>query len=42
MRDAAVELRLQHVFDGVSEFTAGAPQHDDVTAMVVGYRCPGT
>ena len=38
MGDAAVEPRLQHVFDGVSELTAGAPQHDDVRAMVVGYR----
>ena len=38
MTDAAVEPRLQHVFRSVSDFTAGAAQHDDVTAMIVGYR----
>ena len=38
MRDEAVEPRLQHVFKSVSDFTAGAAQHDDVTAMIVGYR----
>ena len=38
MRDPAVETRLRHLFTSVEMFTAGAPQHDDVTAMVVGYR----
>jgi len=38
MDDAAVEARLRHVFGKLSEFTAGAPQHDDITAMIVGYR----
>ena len=38
MTDPAVEPRLQDVFKNVSDFTAGAAQHDDVTAMVVGYR----
>ena len=32
------EACLQEIFAGVERFTAGAPQHDDVTAMVVGYR----
>ena len=30
--------RLEHVFASVETFTAGAPQHDDVTAMIVEYR----
>ena len=34
------EPLLQHVFASVERFTAGAPQHDDVTAMVVAYRAP--
>ncbi len=38
MRESAVEKRLKHVFSSVSEFTAGAAQHDDITAMIVGYR----
>ena len=38
MRESAVEERLKHVFPSVSEFTAGAAQHDDITAMIVGYR----
>ena len=33
-----VQPRLQHVFASVSEFTAGAAQHDDITAMIVEYR----
>ena len=32
------EARLQEISAGVERFTAGAPQHDDVTAMVVSYR----
>ncbi len=35
------EPLLQHVFADVKRFTAGAAQHDDVTAMVVAYRAPG-
>ena len=34
----ACEPRLQAIFASVERFTAGAPQHDDVTAMVVTYR----
>ena len=37
-----VQPRLQQVFASVSEFTADAPQHDDITAMVVGYRRPSS
>lgn len=32
------EACLQEIFASVERFTAGAPQHDDVTAMVVSYR----
>ena len=35
---AACEPRLREIFAGVERFTAGAPQHDDVTAMVVTYQ----
>ena len=35
---SACEPRLQEIFAGVERFTAGAPQHDDVTAMVVTYQ----
>lgn len=38
MQASGVEQRLQHVFGRLDEFTAGAAQHDDVTAMIVGYR----
>ena len=38
MTGAGCEPRLQEIFAGVERFTAGAPQHDDVTAMVVTYR----
>ena len=38
MSDPKVEARLRHLFGSVDTFTAGAPQHDDVTAMVVGYN----
>ena len=38
MTESACEPRLQQIFAGVERFTAGAPQHDDVTAMVVSYR----
>ena len=37
---SACEPCLQEIFASVERFTAGAPQHDDVTAMVVSYR-PG-
>ena len=40
MQVTDVEPQLKHVFGGVSTFTAGAAQNDDVTAMVVGYRSP--
>ena len=30
----------KHVFGSVQRFTAGAAQHDDVTAMAVAYRAP--
>ncbi|MCY4661606.1 MAG: SpoIIE family protein phosphatase [Acidobacteria bacterium] len=32
------EQRLQHILAAVRQFTGDAPQHDDVTAMVVSYR----
>ena len=32
------EARLREIFASVERFTAGAPQHDDVTAMTVVYR----
>lgn len=32
------EERLRHVLAAVRQFTGDAPQHDDVTAMVVSYR----
>ena len=38
MTETEVEPQLKHVFAGVSAFTAGADQNDDVTAMIVGYR----
>ncbi len=38
VRGSACEPCLREVFAGVERFTAGAPQHDDVTAMVVSYR----
>lgn len=38
MRATEVQSRLQHVLASVSEFTAGAAQHDDITAMIVEYR----
>ena len=41
MHDTAVEARLKHVFASVSDFTSGAAQHDDITAMIVGYRGGG-
>lgn len=34
------ERRLQHILAAVRQFTGNAPQHDDVTAMVVSYRSP--
>ena len=38
VRGSACEPCLREVLAGVERFTAGAPQHDDVTAMVVSYR----
>ena len=38
VRGTACEPRLQELLASVERFTAGAPQHDDVTAMVVTYR----
>ncbi len=38
MTETEVEPQLKQVFAGVSAFTAGADQNDDVTAMIVGYR----
>ena len=35
---SACEPRLQEIFASVERFTAGAAQHDDVTAMVVTYQ----
>ena len=40
MTETQVEPQLRHVFAGVSKFTAGAAQNDDVTAMVIGFRVP--
>ena len=34
------DSRLHRIFASVRQFTAAAPQHDDVTAMVVSYRPP--
>ena len=34
------DSRLHRIFASVKQFTAAAPQHDDVTAMVVSYRPP--
>ena len=38
MSGSGCEPRLQEIFTAVEQFTAGAPQHDDITAMVVTYR----
>ena len=38
--ETEAEPRLRHIFTRVKQFTAAAPQHDDVTAMVVSYRPP--
>lgn len=42
--DAAggAEARVRRIFADVARFTAGAPRHDDVTAMVVVYRPPAS
>ena len=37
---AEADSRLHRIFASVKQFTAAAPQHDDVTAMVVSYRSP--
>ena len=39
---AEADSRLHRIFAGVKQFTAAAPQHDDMTAMVVSYRPPST
>ncbi len=36
--EAEADSRLRHIFASVKRFTASAPQHDDVTAMIVAYR----
>ena len=36
--EAEADSRLGHILASVKQFTASAPQHDDVTAMVVAYR----
>ena len=38
MTGSACEPRLREIFASVERFTAGAAQHDDVTAMVVTYQ----
>ena len=38
MTGSACEPRLQEIFASVERFTAGAAQHDDVTAMLVAYQ----
>ena len=38
---SAVEPRLQYLLGSLSDFSGSAAQHDDVTAMVVGYRGAG-
>ena len=40
VNENGAEPLLQHVFASVKRFTAGAAQHDDITAMVVAYRSP--
>lgn len=35
---SGAEACLRQIFDGVHRFADGAPQHDDVTAMVVAHR----
>ena len=37
-REAPVQL--EHLLSNVKKFTAGAPQNDDVTVVVVAYRGP--
>ena len=37
---ASAGLGLPHILAAVRQFTGNAPQHDDVTAMVVSYRSP--
>ena len=32
------QAQLEHLFSSVKTFTAGAPQNDDVTVLVVSYR----
>jgi serine phosphatase RsbU (regulator of sigma subunit) len=36
-RDDGPDATLEHVLDSVREFTKGAVQNDDVTALVVRY-----
>lgn len=35
-REAAAQM--EHLLSSVKQFTAGAPQNDDVTVLVVAYR----
>lgn len=41
-RDSAPPVLLRRLFEAVREFTAGAPQSDDITAMVVQYTGAGS
>ena len=36
-RNESAEHMVKAVFDDVHEFAAGAPQHDDVTMMIIKY-----
>ena len=38
--EAKADSRLRHIFASVKQFKASAPQHDDVTAMIVQYHSP--
>ncbi len=38
--EAKADSRLRHIFASVKQFTASAPQHDDMTAMIVQYHSP--
>ena len=38
--EARANSLLRHIFARVKQFTASAPQHDDMTAMIVQYHSP--
>ena len=38
--EAKADSLLRHIFARVKQFTASAPQHDDMTAMIVQYHSP--